>query len=1352
MSKNIIELKNVGKKYTVDFGRRSLLGAVLSFACRRSRKEEVWAVNDIDLCIQAGETVGIIGENASGKTTLLRIISQITTPTKGEVSVNGKIAGLLDLGAGFPSELTGRECVYLNAALLGMDRKETEALYDKIVEFSGLARFIDAQVKTYSQGMLVRLGFSVAIHVDPEVLLIDDTLAVGDEEFQRKCLRKVSEFKEKGKTIIIVSHDLNSLSRICERGILLQNGTVIKDDSMHSVIVRYIEAVGDKKSVACIDKELLSVIFNNGKIIFLWNGRPMTKNFGGYISLEVGEQWLMSWTAEWCVVEQDKNCWKAEGLLRKYGIKITLACNIDDVYGINLQMSVDIPSAVGTKKVGFGFMLNEKYNDYLHDDHVSHIQVEQTIADRWVDLFRTDEYNAPLVLIPNDEFPVVMARFKQNEYSGFGLIQTTDNALDARVMQMHTVLISNSDQPRSENLIIDCNAELQLIDKANFEAFITRRCEERIVQSGDFKLQLDTSGLHLFCRDQELTKDDSLRFGFFCKGYYFNILSGEWQIEKDTESSFVIRSEFKNLDLRINLVLRLNGDCLEWQIYAQGQGTADLQTWTTRMVLSEAYDRYFDLYEEHEFIAAQEYEEQVTLSWGKSRFIGLSTVKAGLPVLILNKSAQSSVELRNARFDVNARILISNVDRDTASGSLVFVSSQREKEEFIQKKQKNWQSDNKLSNDNVSLDFSQDKIRIYKNDIEITSEEGLCSGIFYNDRWYDSTHAFKEFKKEGNTLKVNIKRQVPQVNELWTIALDGNILRWLVEFESDKPLPDFNGKAGIMLKTEFTEWMHAFDRGSFLQNKEDVQTVDINDVNNKLVGLKSGDSESPVVLFESKHGDTHAGLVIQAESKKSRSLQFKFQGDNDIGLKSFFSGEIKLLNKEQLENNVFDHLMRNFTLTADNQLKLFAALTVSNQLKLFLKDRELTKAEGLDVYLLTNKGSFNSRDAIWRLKKVDETQINIELAWGNDLLTEEWCFEVKDGAILWSVILHVKKELLIKNFSVNIITASFFDSLVTLREKRSIDFMPGDVPTAVVLDNRSNFIGVFQEKKEAGNPVLILNPLVSMQEWFLRIYKDKTRPNTISCGAQHIINTVGMKFISGAHEIFKGKLIALEGQQQLLDFIKQKKQSNIVKMQQGNLSIELDKAHIRLFWKNQELTKALGLYTACLVNGEWMDSTLAAWDMKEISSNEVDVSLFWNRASVFQKWRMHLLSENEIMLQVCMDIQQEDISSAIAGIMLDSKYKGYSYADAVQEEFPLDFQEQWESLFSGKSNVSVFAEDKDFPDLIFDGKVLSKSYFNVIENTDYRHAGRLVKCEVKFDPASEKLGKSVVFEIRIRMD
>jgi lipopolysaccharide transport system ATP-binding protein len=244
--KPVIDIRNLGKQYQLHEAppyvslRDILSQSVKKFFSSPEKNETFWALRDINLQIEPGERVGIIGRNGAGKSTLLKIISRITPPTIGEAFIRGRVGSLLEVGTGFHPELTGRENIYLNGSILGLRKTEITRQLDAIIDFSGVAKFIDSPLKHYSSGMQLRLAFSVAAHLEPEILLIDEVLAVGDLEFQKKCLGKMEEVSKKdGRTILFVSHDLNVVSKLTTQCILLDQGIVIENGKTADVIRSY---------------------------------------------------------------------------------------------------------------------------------------------------------------------------------------------------------------------------------------------------------------------------------------------------------------------------------------------------------------------------------------------------------------------------------------------------------------------------------------------------------------------------------------------------------------------------------------------------------------------------------------------------------------------------------------------------------------------------------------------------------------------------------------------------------------------------------------------------------------------------------------------------------------------------------------------------------------------------------------------------------------------------------------------------------------------------------------------------------------------------------------------------------
>jgi ABC-2 type transport system ATP-binding protein len=281
----VIRVSGVSKRFVLNRDK-SLKERLISRRRTAEHVEEFWALRDVSFELNPSHTLGLIGANGSGKSTLLKLIGGILTPNEGFVERRGRLAALLELGSGFHGDLTGRENVFLNASILGIGRKETERLFDTIVEFSGIEPFIDTQVKFYSSGMYVRLAFAVAVHVDPEILLIDEVLAVGDEPFQRKCMERIKEFQREGRTIIFVTHGLDLVRQLCDRVIMLEHGKVVVDGTPVDALRAFRDMY--QQEVVAIDEEGSRRIEVKKVVITDGDGNPKERfNSGERLGIEL---------------------------------------------------------------------------------------------------------------------------------------------------------------------------------------------------------------------------------------------------------------------------------------------------------------------------------------------------------------------------------------------------------------------------------------------------------------------------------------------------------------------------------------------------------------------------------------------------------------------------------------------------------------------------------------------------------------------------------------------------------------------------------------------------------------------------------------------------------------------------------------------------------------------------------------------------------------------------------------------------------------------------------------------------------------------------------------------------------
>ncbi len=333
----VIRANDVSKKFVIRKDK-SLKERLVNARRSRAHAEEFWALRNISLEIDAGHTLGLIGGNGSGKSTLLKIIGGILTPSEGYVERRGRLAALLELGAGFHGDLTGRENVYLNASILGLSRAQTDQYFDSIVDFSGIEPFIDTQVKFYSSGMYVRLAFAVAIHVDPEILLVDEVLAVGDEPFQRKCLDRIKQFQQDGRTIILVTHSLEQVRQMCDRVVLLESGSVVVDGSPTEAVRHFREVNSEADHVEQAARRHLLTI-SDPRTVDTAGNRRTTYPVGAGVAVEFDvtaedDATVADWAAGMALTD-------ASGLL---------------IYGTNTTLQdVAVEPVRGTRTVRFRF-------------------------------------------------------------------------------------------------------------------------------------------------------------------------------------------------------------------------------------------------------------------------------------------------------------------------------------------------------------------------------------------------------------------------------------------------------------------------------------------------------------------------------------------------------------------------------------------------------------------------------------------------------------------------------------------------------------------------------------------------------------------------------------------------------------------------------------------------------------------------------------------------------------------------------------------------------------------------------------------------------------------------------------
>ncbi len=437
----IIELKNISKVYPIRRGFRDLRGEGGLFRLFKKQKiEQTSVLNNISLVIYRGETVGIIGKNGSGKSTLLKILAGVTAPTSGSVKVYGRVASLLELGAGFHPLLTGRENIYLNASLLGMRKRQVDEVIEQIIDFSGIREFIDQPVDTYSSGMYVRLGFAIASHVNPDIFLVDEVLAVGDEEFQRKCRWKIGELREQGKTIIFVSHDLGMVNAVCDRVFLLENGTLVDRGSITSTINYYLRKIGKEEGIhTLIDTQSnLEAIFCHGRLSLFHDKNEITSPLGIEQAFIYLQQIHSSTHGDWYIKEKRRNFLEGTGNLSRLPIKCNWKVTLENKE-LFINSSYKLTRELEIQSIEYRIFLPENYNRFAFAGREENFTPIVPGNTSWTTLTPSKPDEKLIFIFSSDPklYPTLKIESSHPKLITYILVGNTDYTTRARFITVH---------------------------------------------------------------------------------------------------------------------------------------------------------------------------------------------------------------------------------------------------------------------------------------------------------------------------------------------------------------------------------------------------------------------------------------------------------------------------------------------------------------------------------------------------------------------------------------------------------------------------------------------------------------------------------------------------------------------------------------------------------------------------------------------------------------------------------------------------------------------------------------------------------------------------------------------------
>jgi len=594
-----ITARNLDKKYILRQERRLLINEIMDLLTRSGKGvSEFFALRDISFEVEQGETFGIIGENGSGKSTLLKIIAGVTKQSAGELEINGSVSALLELGAGFHPYLTGRENIFLNGSIMGLKKREITKIFDDIVTFAEIEDFIDVAVKNYSSGMFVRLGFAIAINLDPDILLIDEVLSVGDEAFQRKCFQKINEFKNRGKTIIFVTHDMNAVSSLCDRVMLLKKGRILKMGRVGGVVQFYLRSVGEKKGVVILSKGELTLIFNNGKLNIFFKEKELTHNYGGYSAIFAGEMWHETVKATWEIQQTSEDQLKCSGRFRSLPLNQIWEIEILDEDSIRITISLEILKRCILDEFHTSFLLSDDYKQWFSEIETGEFP-EITAQDReWIHLNR---HNHPSEFcgvrsIENDtsSLPPVVVDYSHNKKDFIATLLNSDCTLKSRVIQWLRIFPKKERifEPGSYEKFMTCK-----IDILNEEE-LTKKYLDRIklrdkIQSDNLIVKCDIGSLSILFENRRLTADGGIYMSLKSKDFWHDSTQSICEKEKIDEDRISIKGKFRRLPISFLWELEaLQGNKIDLDVKLRIHGEVELAALAIFLTFDPRYRKF----------------------------------------------------------------------------------------------------------------------------------------------------------------------------------------------------------------------------------------------------------------------------------------------------------------------------------------------------------------------------------------------------------------------------------------------------------------------------------------------------------------------------------------------------------------------------------------------------------------------------------------------------------------------------------------------------------------------------------------------------------------------------------------
>ena len=1371
-----IEFKDVWEKYLIKF----ILDG-------KARLEELWALKEVNFKVNQKEGVAIIGENGAGKTTILKLISGILKPDKGEININGRVSGLLDLGAGFQPELTGRQNIYLNAALFGLKREEIDAKFDEILEFSGIGRFIDATCNSLSQGMFVRLAFSLAIHIDPDIIVIDDTLAVGDAEYQKKCIKKIFELREQNKTIILVTHDLNTASRLCARGIFMKEGQIMQDTSFKKVAASYMQTVGSKKGVSLIKDDPLTVIFNNGKMCLNWMGVSLTKHLSGYVSFTTGNKEHISNEYLWRVENESPEKIVARG----EHLAVPISQNWEIEYRkpgeINWKVELLSKEAIQINEETVHLVLGEQFN-------------------RWIDL--ESEGFFPEYFLPGDNCNnVFLADYKCKRFFGIVgnsmegdpmpsiLVETPEedssiNVLNSgqqirgRIIQLKDEVFSDETLPSMMKKVFI--GKLRIFDtEDNMRRYIAAKRDERAVKNGPIKVCIYNNKIKIFFNEKEVTEDIGLHVLFQIKGRWYNSQGAAIKIKEKSGNKSLLEFRWPALNIRqLWHIAILDTGEIELNIYMCAGARISSNNRRIRLVLNRDYNKWFTLACFGNFSEEPTDWESIIEKGPGPLGIGVKDERANensLPGILLELTDKSKgiMSKINQLIDMDKNIRFSKIleaeDSSTFyldqepdiifSAKIKIIQSnseidsmiednRRRKEELLKRELAEYARDHTIERGSyrIFVDEKDRKLLLYYRDILLTKDCGIESVFYADEKWYHSSGAgwgVKKASEDCMLLEFSWQDKKGLTQEVKIVLMEGSLL--LESGINSDDLLISGLRQSLIIKDLYIK---AFFEDFVINLPKEYKGQEFrfgDGLKPEYIGLRpKGDLPAIVIKCSGDLKVRNSDAIIKSRrldmETTERCLKAEVELIEDLNRVDSAIEEARMKKEELLvieearrkeqellEKQLTEEIHEKETLK-DIQIErgdIKLILDKPPGFSAYYKGKALSKNNFLDTsYLYGGKERKTELEGL-RVKILQHSRSKLKLLlykW-NIPIQQIWTVCINNGYIDWHVELLVKKKVPIYNKQVIVNVQNVFTKWFTAYESGEFSKSPLSKKSAVVRFARPNAhkIGIKTERPAAAAMVSLV--CSNEKDYIVDCF---TKKDQITLKGLEINDIKRTRHSKGKHKFFTGRIFISDNKHNGMIYRRDDENGRIV-IKGGSLKLKFLKGKGRIYFANKEVTTGLGLYSAVFSNNRWIDSSQARWRVLKKNKNGFIAEGFWAWIPLIQRWHLQIDKAGRILWDIKTKIYDKvKIDLEQANLMLRRSYNKWDIDGKAMGIFPKDFEDldldnYWERLYYGAAkNSFVVVENKDNR-ILYKSLISDENLKLVVENSDTFYKGRVIQ-------------------------